>query len=163
MMPPSDDDDDDDEEVGKQSKNAGMMPPSDDSDDDDDDDDDSEDDGPTEIERLKKIFAKCEVPKEIRRDLGFALLAWKKDHDIRPLNPAAPPKAKTKAEDEEPAVVDPKVAKKLEEVRKRREAQAKQRIEKEGWDRFAPMSETNKPPGTTWPPPGGASAAAEIS
>ena len=42
---------------------------------------------------------------------------------------------------------------KLELVRKRREAQAKQRIAKDGWDRMKPMSADNHPPGTTWPPP----------
>lgn len=34
----------------------------------------------------------------------------------------------------------------LELVKKRREEQRRQRIADEGWDRFAPISETNKPP-----------------
>ena len=41
---------------------------------------------------------------------------------------------------------------KLALVKQRREQQRLQRIEKDGWDRLAPMSETNHPPGTSWPP-----------
>jgi len=50
--------------------------------------------------------------------------------------------------------------KKLEEIKKRREAQAKQRVAADGWDRYAPLTETNRPPGSPWPPP---EKAAEIS
>ena len=42
-------------------------------------------------------------------------------------------------------------------IKKRREDQARARIEKDGWDRMKPLSEDNHPPGTQWPPPGGAS------
>lgn len=47
------------------------------------------------------------------------------------------------------------VAKDLERlalIKKRREEQKAKRIEADGWDRMLPMSETNKPPGMTWPP-----------
>lgn len=36
-------------------------------------------------------------------------------------------------------------------ARERREAQRLERIEQEGWDRFAPLSDTNYPPGTVPP------------
>ena len=36
---------------------------------------------------------------------------------------------------------------KLEIVRKRREEDRKKRIEAEGWDKYQPISETNRPPG----------------
>jgi len=56
--------------------------------------------------------------------------------------------------EEEP---DPEqVAKDMERlalVKKRREEQKQKRIDAEGWDRMAPLSETNHPPGTTYPPP----------
>ena len=39
----------------------------------------------------------------------------------------------------------------LEIIRKKREDDRKKRIEKEGWDRFAPVSETNRPPGRSAP------------
>ena len=42
-------------------------------------------------------------------------------------------------------------------IKKRREDQAMQRIEKEGWDRMKPQSADNHPPGMAWPPAGGAS------
>ena len=58
-----------------------------------------------------------------------------------------------KQEEEEPEDPDPEVAKRLEVIRKRREAQAKQRIATDGWDRMKPMSADNHPPGTVWPPP----------
>ena len=39
----------------------------------------------------------------------------------------------------------------LEIIRKKREDDRKKRIEREGWDRFAPVSETNRPPGRSAP------------
>ena len=73
--------------------------------------------------------------------------------------------AKKKAEEEEESSEeeDPAVVKRLEEVRKRREAQAKQRIAADGWDRMKPMSADNHPPGTVWPPPGSKESPAEVS
>ena len=60
---------------------------------------------------------------------------------------------KKKEEEEEEEDPDPEVEKRLEAVRKRREAQAKQRIAADGWDRMKPMSADNRPPGSVWPPP----------
>lgn len=40
----------------------------------------------------------------------------------------------------------------LELIRKKREDERQKRIAAEGWDRFAPVSETNKPPGHYVPP-----------
>ena len=60
-------------------------------------------------------------------------------------------KKEESSSDEEP---DPEVQKKLEIIRKRREAQAKQRIANDGWDRMKPMSADNHPPNMVWPPPG---------
>ena len=161
MMPPSDDDEDEEEEkpAARQNPNAGKMPPA-------GDDDDDEDDGPSEIDRLKVIFNKCKVPQEIKRELAISLLAWKKNQDIKPKAP--PPKKKQEEsdddddddDDDEP---DPAIQKKLEEVRKRREMQAKQRIAADGWDRLKPMAADNHPPDMAWPPPGGVPAPAEIS
>ena len=113
------------------------------------------------------IFNKCKVPQEIKRELAISLLAWKKNQDIKPK--AQPPKKKQEEsddddddddDDDEP---DPAIQKKLEEVRKRREMQAKQRIAADGWDRLKPMAADNHPPDMTWPPPGGVPAPAEIS
>ena len=42
---------------------------------------------------------------------------------------------------------------KLEEIKKRRADQAAKRIAADGWDRFAPVTETNKPPAGYKPPP----------
>ena len=67
---------------------------------------------------------------------------------------------KKKEEEEEEEDPDPEVEKRLEAVRKRREAQAKQRIAADGYDRMKPLSADNRPPGSVWPPP---NAAPEIS
>ena len=135
---------------------------SDDDDDDDDDDSEAKDAGPSDIERLKMIFTTVGVPKELRKELAVALLAWKKGEELKPKKAEPTRKereaAKAKEEDEEDEEPDPAVQKKLEEVRKRREAQAKQRIAADGWDRMKPVTADNHPPGQ---PPSG--TAAEIS
>lgn len=61
----------------------------------------------------------------------------------RPLVQEAPRRKKDEELDPEQLRVD---MERLELVRKRREEQRLKRIADEGWDRFAPLSETNKPP-----------------
>ena len=74
-----------------------------------------------------------------------------------------PTQEKAEEEEEEEEDPDPEVMARLEIVRKRREAQAKQRITADGWDRMKPMSEDNHPPNMVWPPPDGAAAAGSSS
>lgn len=68
----------------------------------------------------------------------------------KPLRPAVAEVPKKKEEEE----IDPEQARidleRLELVRKRREEQRLKRIADEGFDRFAPVTETNRPPA----PPG---------
>jgi len=47
-------------------------------------------------------------------------------------------------------------------VKKRREEQAAKRVEKEGWDRFKPMSDSNHPPGMREPEGGWAAATSSV-
>ena len=162
MLPPSDDESESEEEEaprkGKakgQNPNAGMMPPSDDE---SDEDDESDDDDPPPTPKEMATFIKS-------KGLGKEFLKWvekqRKEAKAAPKpmpgyemsrkeREAAKKKAEEEEDDEEP---DPAVAKRLEEVRKRREAQAKQRIAADGWDRMKPLSADNHPPGTVWPPP----------
>lgn len=59
--------------------------------------------------------------------------------------PAPPPRRKKDADEVDPQAV----ARDLERLKLAREAREQQRlkrIEQEGWDRFAPVTETNKPP-----------------
>jgi hypothetical protein len=70
------------------------------------------------------------------------------DSDIRPQSKsAAPAQQRRRPKDDEP---DPEqVAKDMERLKlmkEKREKQRLERIEKEGWDRFSPLSATNKPP-----------------
>ena len=59
---------------------------------------------------------------------------------------------------QKPSEPDPEqVSKDMERlalIKKKREQQAADRISKDGWDRMKPMSETNRPPGSKWPPEG---------
>ena len=105
--------------------------------------------------------------------LGKEFLAWLEKKRAEPKAGKAPAgyemsrkereaqKKKQEEEDESDEEPDPAVAKRLEEVRKRREAQAKQRIAADGYDRMKPLSADNHPPGTVWPPPN--QKAADIS
>jgi len=175
MMPPSDEDEDEEEEEeeaprGGQNANAGMMPPDDD-DDDDDDDDEEEDPNWVEANRLAeqllKVFKKLDKDdrQEFLKDVLFD--KFRKAHEkaeaaAKPKEPEMTRKEREQLEaQKEPemnAEQDAANRKKLEEIKKRREDQAKKRIEADGWDKYAPLSATNKPPGTTWPPPEQASS-----
>ncbi len=119
MLPPSDSDSDSGAEEAPrgQNPNLGLLPPSD-----SDSDSDGEGGG-------KEAGADGEAkPKKAPK----------------PLVAEAP---RRKKEEEE---VDPEQARidleRLELVRQKREDQRLARIAAEGWDRFAPLSETNKPP-----------------
>lgn len=72
------------------------------------------------------------------------------DSDIQPHGAApakAPPPRRRKKEDDE---TDPEqIAKDMERlklIKEKREEQRQARIKTEGWDRFAPVTATNKPP-----------------
>ena len=142
-----------------------MMPSSDD--DEDEDSADEEDEGAAEKAQLRKILGNAGVPASAMKELTLQLMQWKAGKEVK-LAPksagrapeptrkereamAASKKEEESSDDDEP---DPAVAKRLEEVRKRREAQAKQRIANDGWDRMKPLSADNHPPGMVWPPPG---------
>ena len=70
-------------------------------------------------------------------------------------------KEREQLEAQEPEEPDPEtIAKDMDRlaiIKKRREDQAAARIEKDGYDRMLPQSETNHPPNTIWPPVGGGS------
>ena len=167
MMPSSEEEESEEEEVqrGGQNPNAGMMPPSD-----DDEDEDSApevDAGAAEKAQLRKILGNAGVPESAMKELTLQLMKWKAGAEVKlaPKSAARAPeptrkereamaaskKEEESSSDEEP---DPEVAKRLEAVRKRREAQAKQRIANDGYDRMKPLSADNHPPGSVWPPPG---------
>ena len=59
--------------------------------------------------------------------------------------PAPPPRRKKNADDVDPQAVA-KDMERLKLAREAREQQRLKRIETEGWDRFAPVTETNKAP-----------------
>ena len=58
-----------------------------------------------------------------------------------------PPRRRAKDDDELTPEQRAKDLKRLQDIKDRRENERLSRIKKEGWDRFAPLSETNKPPG----------------
>jgi hypothetical protein len=124
MLPPSDSESesDDDSPRGGQPATAGMMPPS-----------DSDSEGSGEEDGAEK-------PKKV---------AEKKPKELKPLVPDAPRRNKEEEIDPGQLAVD---MERLELVKKRREEQRLKRIADEGWDRFAPLTEDNRPPGTAWPP-----------
>ena len=169
MMPPSDDDDDEEEEEelvpvkGGQNANAGMMPP-----DDDDEDEDEEDEDPnwTEAnrlaEQLMKVFKKMDTEdrQEFLKDVLFDKFRKAHEKAAAAAKPKAPELTRKEREQLEAQKVpelsaeqDAVNKKKLEEIKKKREDAAKKRIADDGWDRYKPISETNKPPAGYKPPP----------
>jgi hypothetical protein len=119
MLPPSDSEtesDDDSPPQRGQPATAGMMPPS-----------DSEAESSGDDDGNKK-------PKNV---------AEKKPRELKPLVPDAPKRNKEEEIDPAQLAVD---MERLELVKKRREEQRLKRIADEGWDRFAPLSDTNRPP-----------------
>ena len=140
--------------VGGQGATAGMMPPSDDS-----EEEESEDDDPPPTPKEMAAFIKS-------KGLSEEFMAFVKKSRKAPAAAGKPPagyemtkkereakkqEAEEEESDEEP---DPEVMKRLELVKKRREAQAAQRIAADGYDRMKPLSADNRPPGSVWPPPG---------
>lgn len=103
---------------GGQSRNAGKLPPSGSEDEDEDEESEEESDDESSDEAPEPAYLS---------------------------QPAAP---RRKKGDDEP---DPEQIRKdmerLEMIKQRREQDRLKRIKDEGWDRFAPISETNKPPG----------------
>jgi hypothetical protein len=120
MLPPSDSEsesDDGDRPQGGQNPNMGMLPPS---------------DSETESSGDEDGTAK---PKKVAPE--------KKPKELKPLVPDAPKRNKEEEIDPGQLAVD---MERLELVKKRREEQRLKRIADEGWDRFAPLSDTNRPP-----------------
>uniref|UniRef100_A0A061R185 Uncharacterized protein n=1 Tax=Tetraselmis sp. GSL018 TaxID=582737 RepID=A0A061R185_9CHLO len=70
------------------------------------------------------------------------------EEEILPYGVSNEPPKRSKADQDEP---DPeqvhKDMERLRLIKEKREKDRLERIAKEGWDRFAPISETNKPPG----------------
>jgi hypothetical protein len=67
------------------------------------------------------------------------------DEDIKPH--AAPPPRRKKDDGTDPEEIA-KDMERLRLIKEKREEQRQERIKKEGWDRFAPITATNKPPDT---------------
>jgi len=179
MMPPSDSEEEESEEEvappkkGGQNANAGMMPPDDDEDDEDDEDDDDDEEDPNWAEcmrlaeQLLKTFKKLD--KDDRQEFLKEVLfdKFRKVHEKLEKEKAPAAVELTRKEREQlEAQKEPEVTAeqdkanraKLAEVQKRRAEQAKKRVEADGWDRYAPLTETNRPPGSAWPPPDQAAA-----
>lgn len=125
-----------------QSSNVGMLPPS-----------DSEDE---EGEEGSTRPAAAAAPKGQPKTAGLMPPSDSEDDDDddsadEPEYFKAAPKKK-----EAPDAPDPEQIRKdlerLELIRKKREDDRKKRIDADGWDRFAPVTETNKPPGHYVPP-----------
>lgn len=121
-MPPSSSEEEDSGEeekdaVGHQNPRVGELPPGD-----SDDDDDEEDD------EKKKRTAKTDKKVHFAKQVAMAEPRSRRKDDV----------------DEDQLAAD---MERLALIRKKREEQRLARIAEEGWDRFAPISETNKPPG----------------
>jgi len=137
------------------------MPPSDSSEEEESgEEEESEDDDPPPTSKEMAEFIKA-------KGLADEFMKWLKKKRQEPKEEkAAKPmpgyemsrkereaaKKQQEEEEESDEEVDPAVMAKLEIVRKRREAQAAARVAKDGWDRMKPISEDNRPPGSTWPP-----------
>mmetsp|Transcript_39062 Transcript_39062/g.91380 ORF Transcript_39062/g.91380 Transcript_39062/m.91380 type:complete len:168 (-) Transcript_39062:249-752(-) len=129
-------------EVGNQRPNAGQMPSS----------SDDEDDAPRKVKGGQNPNVGMLPPNSSDED------EEDEDEDKAPV-----PKAveltrneREQLEAQKAAEPDPEQVRKdmerLQMIKKKREEQAANRIEKEGWDRMKPMSEENHPPGMQWPP-----------
>eukprot|EP00315_Gephyrocapsa_oceanica_P011550 CAMPEP_0185307164 /NCGR_PEP_ID=MMETSP1363-20130426/16562_1 /TAXON_ID=38817 /ORGANISM="Gephyrocapsa oceanica, Strain RCC1303" /LENGTH=165 /DNA_ID=CAMNT_0027904465 /DNA_START=47 /DNA_END=544 /DNA_ORIENTATION=+ len=137
-------DEDDHRPIAKQNANVGMLPPS------------SSEDESSEEEGGQNPNAGMMPPSSSEDEA---------EEDPRPkgkgkaLDYGGSKKEESEESDEGP---DPetmrKEMEKLALVKKRREEQAAKRIEKEGWDRFKPMSDSNHPPGMREPEGGWAAA-----
>jgi hypothetical protein len=131
LLPPSDSDSDEYDESENEEKlqvgNVTLPPPKnndkgegedDDDEEDDEDEDDEDEDEDASVPNGRRVVNGGDVESSGRRG---------KKEQIA----------------EEQVRVD---LERLELVKKRREEQREKRIAEEGWDRFAPVSETNKPP-----------------
>jgi hypothetical protein len=125
LLPPSsseEDSSDEEDGVNRQNPRMGELPPTDSDEDAGEEGDATGNGGSKKEKKERKVhFAKPAVPDEPRR---------------------------REVIDEEQMSAD---LERLELIKRKREEQRLKRIEEEGWDRFAPISETNKPPGTTVP------------
>lgn len=131
MLPPSDSDEEEDDEPaparkGGQNPNVGMLPPSDSDEDDDSDDSEDEQPPPRRVPRMA-------VPDEPRRCVCCCAGCAREHCPCR------------RKDDDTP---DPEEVRRnlerLEMIRKKREEDRLQRIKDEGWDRYAPESDTNR-------------------
>ncbi|KAL1528573.1 hypothetical protein AB1Y20_009914 [Prymnesium parvum] len=128
--------------LGNQSSTAGMMPPS----------DSSEEDSEEEVVPKQNAKAGMMPPSDSEEEQEEEPRAKGK----APKAPELTRKEREQLEAQKAPELDPEQIaadmEKLALVRKRRAEQAAKRIAADGWDRYAPLSESNHPPGTAWPP-----------
>lgn len=129
MMPSSSSDEEDEESDGpaRQNPRAGQMPSSSS----EDEDEGGEEEGGAEKTKKRNGSDKGKAP-------AAAAAA--------PAAPAEPYKSSKQRKAEAAAAAIN--LERLALVRRKREEDRAKRIAEEGWDRFAPLTETNKPPGT---------------
>ncbi|KAK9839327.1 hypothetical protein WJX81_008209 [Elliptochloris bilobata] len=123
--------------MGTQSATAGMLPPS----------DSDEDDEPVPAKKAgQPATAGMLPPSSSDEDDSSSEEEDEEKPKPRTLQPAVVSSKPKKGEEE----IDPEQARKdlerLELTRKKREDDRLKRIRDEGWDRFAPVTDTNKPP-----------------
>ena len=117
-----------------------MLPPSDS----DSDSDSSGDDAPRSQPATAGLLPPSDSDSDSDgEDKPKAEAEGKKKKEPRPLVPDAPRRAKEDELDPEQMRED---MEKLELVKKKREMQRLARIAEDGWDRYAPVTDTNRPP-----------------
>lgn len=139
--------------LGGQAATVGMLPPS--------DSEDEEEEAAGEKKEEKE--EKPQKPKGQNRNAGKLPPSGSEDEedgsddessDEAPepayLSAAAAPRKKKDDDAPDPEQIR-KDMERLELIKQRREEDRLKRIRDEGWDRFAPVSETNKPPGHAVP------------
>ena len=132
--------------AGGQAATVGMLPPSDSEDYTDSDDEEA----PVgQNPRMGELPPSSSEEEDSSDDEDKE--EKKSRRPAKPGKPAVPDEPRRKKDEVDPEQMRVDMEK-LELVKKRREEQRLKRIAEEGWDRFAPISETNKPPGSVLPP-----------
>lgn len=124
--------------VGGQAPTVGMMPPS---------ESDSYDTSSDEEEEKRRP-----IPGELPPNSSSSSSDSSSEDEVEARQPALKqePVRLSRKEIEEREKMQEDMER-LRIARERREKQRLERIEQEGWDRFAPVSDTNYPPGTAPP------------
>ncbi|KAJ8902725.1 hypothetical protein NDN08_006045 [Rhodosorus marinus] len=138
MMPPSSDEEEESDDGRRpmgQNPNAGMMPPSSD----EEEYEDEEVNGMGQNPRAGMMPPSSDEEEDESEE--------EEDDDLNGGSRGAEPEQRARrvlsAEDQELVRRD---MERLALVRQKREEDRQKRIREEGWDRFAPVTETNKPP-----------------